>query len=261
MFIELPSRALRDMLTAVKIAADVKAERSTNRCAQFTWTLGALEIATIDTARLAVANCPLLNSSGPGAALVAVASLPKNLPARGNIRLEITDTSLLIGAHAMPLVDACFPNYSKVIPPRFDNYVTLDRAVLLAAVTRIRAALKAEAPSSARRGDQWDTLTVVFNPGELRLIGWHGDAHEWHDHVWTKRSPFAGEVEIVPAQTALTMTTAFNVHNLAQMLATLTGPTIEVGFHGAINPFMVREKTAGFEYLYMIMPRRVPAGF
>lgn len=116
------------------------------------------------------------------------------------------------------LVDGVFPDYQKIIPTPPANTVTVDRADLKAALTRIAAV-----------ADQRSVALAWPESGELRLVA--GEA--------------ADDTIVIAAASGCGRTLLQN-HLLAGLLDELIGARVTIGVSGPHEPVLITDDDAGF---------------
>ncbi len=133
------------------------------------------------------------------------------------------------------LVDGQYPNYSQVIPAKFDRSATVNTAQLISGLKR--AELVA--------GDRASMVKLAISNSTLIL---------------TANSDVAGNAyeEMEVEQTGEDLTIAFNARYLVEILNHVESPQTVIEFLGPLSPAAIRplESAQGSNHLYVLMPLR-----
>ncbi|HMC46653.1 MAG TPA: DNA polymerase III subunit beta, partial [Caballeronia sp.] len=133
------------------------------------------------------------------------------------------------------LVDGQYPDYPKVIPPRFDRSVTVNTSALIGGLRR--AELVA--------GDRASMVKIAVANQQL---------------IITANSDIAGNAyeELEVEQTGDDLTIAFNARYMVEILNHLDSPQVVLEFLGPLSPGAIRplEASPGGQQLFILMPLR-----
>lgn len=133
------------------------------------------------------------------------------------------------------LVDGQYPNYSQVIPAKFDRSATVNTQQLISGLKR--AELVA--------GDRASMVKIAISNSTLIL---------------TANSDVAGNAyeELEVEQTGEDLTIAFNARYLVEILNHIESAQTVIEFLGPLSPAAIRplEPTEGSNQLYVLMPLR-----
>jgi DNA polymerase III subunit beta len=212
---------------------------------------GALTAVATDGHRLArtvVAGTGGLSSDfrliAPNAALKIIAKL---LADKGVERITLRRSPTLLSVEASrfvfvsKLIDADFPNYTRLIPEPPGNTITVDRIELLRALDRVAA---------------------VAEPGRFQVAGL----------TWTEDEPALrlclinsdGADDVIEAEVSGRCRTATQIHLLAEMLDKFEGQRVSIASAGAMNPILLldteREDFVGLQMPYYWPERRTEDG-
>jgi DNA polymerase-3 subunit beta len=167
----------------------------------------------------------------------ALNELMRVLPSSGDVTLRLGERDATFEAGAVRLttrlIEGEFPNYRQLIPNTHPNRLVVARDALLDAVRRVKLLARDSTPIRlAMASDHLDLSAITQDIGE---------ASESLD------ATFAGA----------DMTVAFNPDYLSAGIDAITGDEVVIETLDALKPAVVRP-TDGTQYLYLLMPVRVP---
>ena len=152
------------------------------------------------------------------------------------LRLGEHDATFEVGEVRLTtrLIEGEFPNYRQLIPASYPNRLNVGREALLDALRRVRLLVR----------DQTTPVRIALKPDGIQL---------------TVVSTEIGQaIEDVDAKyEGAEMTVAFNPGYLIDGVEAITGDEVLLETLDALKPATLRS-TEGGEYLYLLMPVRVP---
>lgn len=172
----------------------------------------------------------------------ALAEAARNLGAAEKINISALgaqNNQLAISAAAtsivVRLVDGQYPNYSQVIPAKFDRSATVNTQQLISGLKRAEL-VAGDRASMVKLGISNSTLILTANSDVA------GNAYE--------------EMEV--EQTGEDLTIAFNARYLVEILNHIESAQTVIEFLGPLSPAAIRplEPTEGSNHLYVLMPLR-----
>jgi DNA polymerase III subunit beta len=200
-----------------------------------------LRLVATDSYRLAVRDLPGVSVLGadqkvlvPGRALN---ELQRLLGAGDEVvlRLGERDATFEVGTTRLTtrLIEGEFPNYRQLIPASHPNTLTVDREPLLEAIRRVKILARDATPVRLRISADGLQLTAITQDV--------GNATE----------------ELDATATGSDLTVAFNPDYLAAGVEAVDSEQITLSTIDGLKPAVVRGVN-GDEYLYLLMPVRVP---
>jgi DNA polymerase-3 subunit beta len=202
----------------------------------------SLRLVATDSYRLAVRDIPDAGGVLGADQRVLVPSralneLSRVLPTTGEVTLRLGERDATFEAGNVRLttrlIEGEFPNYRQLIPNTHPNRLVVSRDALLDAVRRVKLLARDSTP--IRLGMASDHLDLSAITQDI------GEASESLD------ATFEGA----------DMTVAFNPDYLSAGIDAITGDEVVVETLDALKPAVVRP-TDGSQYLYLLMPVRVP---
>ena len=211
-----------------------------------------LRLVATDSYRLAVRDLPgasVLREGQkvliPSRALTELQRLAGSTPEKGDDKKAPAEVTLRLGEHdasfevgdvrlTTRLIEGEFPNYRQLIPASYPNRLIVGREALLDALRRVRLLVR-DQTTPARIALKADGIQLTVVSSEI------GQATEDVDAKYEGAE----------------MTVAFNPGYLIDGVEAITGDEVLLETLDALKPATLRS-TEGGEYLYLLMPVRVP---
>jgi DNA polymerase-3 subunit beta len=211
-----------------------------------------LRLVATDSYRLAVRDLPgasVLREGQkvliPSRALTELQRLAGSAPEKGDDKAAAAEVTLRLGEHdatfevgnvrlTTRLIEGEFPNYRQLIPASYPNRLIVGREALLDALRRVRLLVR-DQTTPARIALKADGIQLTVVSSEI------GQATEDVDAKYEGAE----------------MTVAFNPGYLIDGVEAITGDEVLLETLDALKPATLRS-TEGGEYLYLLMPVRVP---
>jgi DNA polymerase-3 subunit beta len=211
-----------------------------------------LRLVATDSYRLAVRDLPgasVLREGQkvliPSRALTELQRLAGASPEKGDDKAGPAEVTLRLGEHdatfevghvrlTTRLIEGEFPNYRQLIPASYPNRLIVSREALLDALRRVRLLVR-DQTTPARIALKADGIQLTVVSSEI------GQATEDVDAKYEGAE----------------MTVAFNPGYLIDGVEAITGDEVLLETLDALKPATLRS-TEGGEYLYLLMPVRVP---
>jgi DNA polymerase-3 subunit beta len=211
-----------------------------------------LRLVATDSYRLAVRDLPgasVLREGQkvliPSRALTELQRLAGAAPEKGDDKTAAAEVTLRLGEHdatfevgdvrlTTRLIEGEFPNYRQLIPASYPNRLIVGREALLDALRRVRLLVR-DQTTPARIALKADGIQLTVVSSEI------GQATEDVDAKYEGAE----------------MTVAFNPGYLIDGVEAITGDEVLLETLDALKPATLRS-TEGGEYLYLLMPVRVP---
>ena len=211
-----------------------------------------LRLVATDSYRLAVRDLPgasVLREGQkvliPSRALTELQRLAGASPEKGDDKAGASEVTLRLGEHdatfevghvrlTTRLIEGEFPNYRQLIPASYPNRLIVSREALLDALRRVRLLVR-DQTTPARIALKADGIQLTVVSSEI------GQATEDVDAKYEGAE----------------MTVAFNPGYLIDGVEAITGDEVLLETLDALKPATLRS-TEGGEYLYLLMPVRVP---
>ncbi len=211
-----------------------------------------LRLVATDSYRLAVRDLPgasVLREGQkvliPSRALTELQRLAGAAPEKGDDKAPAAEVTLRLGEHdatfevgnvrlTTRLIEGEFPNYRQLIPASYPNRLIVGREALLDALRRVRLLVR-DQTTPARIALKADGIQLTVVSSEI------GQATEDVDAKYEGAE----------------MTVAFNPGYLIDGVEAITGDEVLLETLDALKPATLRS-TEGGEYLYLLMPVRVP---
>ena len=211
-----------------------------------------LRLVATDSYRLAVRDLPgasVLREGQkvliPSRALTELQRLAGAAPEKGDDKSGAAEVTLRLGEHdatfevgdvklTTRLIEGEFPNYRQLIPASYPNRLIVGREALLDALRRVRLLVR-DQTTPARIALKADGIQLTVVSSEI------GQATEDVDAKYEGAE----------------MTVAFNPGYLIEGVEAITGDEVLLETLDALKPATLRS-TEGGEYLYLLMPVRVP---
>ena len=241
--VTLPVAGLADALRQVVRAASTEDTRPILTGVLVAAEPGGLRMVATDSYRLAVRDLPGVGVLAEGQKVLipsrALSELQRLLAGGGSdvsLRLGSHDATFEVGQVQLTtrLIEGEFPNYRQLIPSSYPNRLVVGREVLLDAVRRVKL-LARDATTPVR-------ISLAADRIELTVItADYGQATEDVD------AKYDGSEMVV----------AFNPTYLMEGIEALSGDEISLETVDALKPATIRP-TEGDDYLYLLMPVRVP---
>jgi DNA polymerase-3 subunit beta len=133
----------------------------------------------------------------------------------------------------MRLVDADFPDYTKVIPANNPHQVRVSQGALLQALRRV----------SIVSNERYRGVRVEFKPGRMGVSASNPDLGEAVEEV---EAEYEGKPLVI----------GFNARYLIDVLAVLGEGEVRMSLKDEVSPGLVRRE-GDEEYLYVVMPMRL----
>ena len=204
---------------------------------------GGLRLVATDSYRLAMRDLPgtaVLREGQrvlvPSRALSELQRLLGSAAGEVHLRLGEHDATFELGATRLTtrLIEGEFPNYRQLIPSSYPNRLIVGREPLLDAVRRVKLLVR----------DTTTPVRISLRPDGIELS------------VVTQEIGQASE-EVDAKYEGVEMTVAFNPNYLIDGVEAITGDEVLLETVDALKPATVRA-TEGSDYLYLLMPVRVP---
>jgi DNA polymerase-3 subunit beta len=239
--VTLPAADLGEALRQVVRAASSDEARPVLTGVLMTAEDGGLRLVATDSYRLAVRDLPgqAVLSAGqkvlvPSRALNELARL---LSGAGDVTLRLGEREATFEAGnvrlSTRLIEGEFPNYRQLIPSSHPNRLVVSRSGLLDAIRRVKILARDSAPLRLRMsGDQLELVAVTQDMGNA-------------DEVLDARLDGSE------------LTVAFNPEYLSSGVEAVSGDEVVIETLDALKPAVLRSAD-GNEYLYLLMPVRVP---
>ena len=200
-----------------------------------------LRLVATDSYRLAVCDLPEVSILAAGQKVLlpsrALREVERALPAEGEITLRLGEREATFESAgtrvSTRLIEGEFPNYRQLIPASYPNRVRVGRDALLDALRRVRVMAADATP-----------VRLTIEGDEVRLNTVNQDQG-------TADAVVEAQVEGTP------LTVAFNPQYLADGVEAAAGDEVVLDTLDALKPAVVRP-VDGAEYLYLLMPVRVP---
>ena len=203
-----------------------------------------LRLVATDSYRLAVRDLPGASVLREGQKVLipsrALAELQRLAGSEGTgevtLRLGEHDATFEAGGVKLTtrLIEGEFPNYRQLIPASYPNRLIVSREGLLDALRRVRLLVR----------DQTTPVRIALKPDGIQLTV-----------VSTEIGQATEDVDAKYEGTE--MTVAFNPGYLIDGVEAITGDEVLLETLDALKPATLRS-TEGGEYLYLLMPVRVP---
>ena len=201
-----------------------------------------LRLVATDSYRLAVRDLPGTTVLREGQKVLvpsrALAELQRLVEGGGEITLRLGehDATFEVGTVRLTtrLIEGEFPNYRQLIPASYPNRLIVGREALLDALRRVRLLVR-DQTTPARIALKADGIQLTVVSSEI------GQATEDVDAKYEGAE----------------MTVAFNPGYLIDGVEAITGDEVLLETLDALKPATLRS-TEGGEYLYLLMPVRVP---
>jgi DNA polymerase-3 subunit beta len=201
-----------------------------------------LRLVATDSYRLAVRDLPgasVLREGQkvliPSRALNELQRLVAEAP-EVTLRLGEHDATFEVGAVRLTtrLIEGEFPNYRQLIPASYPNRLIVGREALLDALRRVRLLVR----------DQTTPVRIALRPDGIQLTVVSAEIGQATEDVDAKYE-------------GTEITVAFNPGYLIEGVEAITGDEVLLETLDALKPATLRS-TEGGEYLYLLMPVRVP---
>lgn len=242
--VTLPSAEFGDALRQVVRATSGDEQRQVLTGVLMTAEGDGLRMVATDSYRLAVRDLVGQNVLAAGQKVLvpgkALSELQRIVNGGDSVtmRLGERDASFEVGGVRLTtrLIEGEFPDYKRLIPPQQPNALTVERDALLEAIRRVKILAKdSSTPVRIRMGGDVVQLTTVTQD--------IGNAVEEID------ASFTGEGLVV----------AFNPDFLMAGVEACKGDHVVLSTSDSMRPAVVRGSDEnGADYLYLLMPVRVP---
>ena len=214
----------RPILTGVLLAAEA----------------GGLRLVATDSFRLAMRDVAGVSVLDEGQSVLipsrALGELNRILGQGDTVELKLgeREASFSVGEVQLVtrLIEGEFPNYRGLIPESHPNTLTVDRAVMLDALRRVKLLARESTP-----------IRIEITDGSVELVAITQD-------VGTARESVEGSYE------GADLTVAFNPQFLLEGIEVAGGDEITLATIDELKPAVVRS-VGNEEFLYLIMPVRV----
>jgi len=154
-----------------------------------------------------------------------------------SVRIEISEKMFraVIGDVRVTskLIDGCYPDYDRVVPPAPERVAYVDRDILKQALSR----------TSILSNEKYRGVKFSLNPGELKLQTQNPEKEEAEE-----------ELEITYSQEPTVI--GFNVGYLIDVLNVLEESEVEIGFKDSDGSVILRNKGKKKE-TFVVMPMRL----
>ncbi len=245
LMLEVGQEDLAAALQGTLFAASTEEGKQVLMGARLTFDETGLEVAATDGHRLAIAQLSQggFNSLEVTIPARALGEVERALKAARDRKTEGEKLKMMVGstqaAFFFPhqtittqLMDGQYPNYRKLLPPSFKYHVTVERRLLLAALSRVAVLADKHNPvvkMDIQEADQQLTLTV--------------------------NTPDVGKgEESLPAQIAGgDLTVAMNTRYLTQGLKVLSGNEVHLELNGPLTPVIFQSRGV-IHVTYLVMP-------